>query len=127
MDASLRWHRTCQQPSARRSPMASAARPCVGARPMPKHAAVEIIRSNLLEHPAVKAWSELLPERIEPESVEILRERKGSAIYRLEGVGLAGSVVIAKRCRQADAVIEQTIYEEVLRHLPISVIHYYGF
>ena len=94
---------------------------------MSKHAAIEIIRTNLLEHPAVKAWSELRPGRIEPESVEILRERKGSAIYRLEGVGLRGASVIAKRCRHADAVIEQTIYEEVLPHLPVTAIHYYGF
>ncbi|MEW6232845.1 MAG: phosphotransferase [Chloroflexota bacterium] len=84
------------------------------------------MQTDLLAHPAVKAWRRLLPERVEPESVEILREKKKSAIYCLEGVGLAGSAVIAKRCRQADAVIEQTIYEEILPHLPITVVHYYG-
>lgn len=88
---------------------------------------IEIIRADLLEHPAVKAWAKLMPGRVEPERIEILREKKGSAIYRLEGVGLAGSAVIAKRCRQAGAVIEQTIYEEFLPHLPITGIHYYGF
>ena len=93
---------------------------------MPKHAPRELLQTDLLEHPAVKAWSRLLPERVEPESVEILREKKKSAICRLEGVGLAGSAVIAKRCEQADAVIEQTIYEEVLPRLPITAPYYYG-
>ncbi len=93
---------------------------------MSKQANNEIICANLREHPAVKAWSRLLPRRVEPERIEILREKKGSAIYRLEGVGLAGSAVIAKRCGQADAAVEQTIYEEVLPRLPITVIRYYG-
>jgi hypothetical protein len=93
---------------------------------VPKRATAEIIRTNLLAHPAVKAWSQLLPGRVEPERIEILRERKGSAIYRLEGVGPAGSAVIAKRCCQADAMLEQTIYEEVLPCLPITFIRYYG-
>ena len=93
---------------------------------MSKQANNEIISTNLLGHPAVKAWSQLLPRRVEPERIEILRERKGSAIYRLEGVGPAGSAVIAKRCRQADALLEQTIYEEVLPRLPITIICYYG-
>jgi hypothetical protein len=92
-----------------------------------KQANSEIISTNLLEHPAVKVWGQLLPGRVEPERIEILRERNGSGIYRLEGVGLAGSAIIAKRCRQSDAVIEQTIYEEVLPSLPITVIHYYGY
>jgi hypothetical protein len=93
---------------------------------MPKHAPRELLQTDLLEHPAIKAWSRLLPERVEPESVEILREKKKSAIYRLEGVGLAGSAVIAKRCRQAAALIERTIYEEVLPRLPITSLYYYG-
>lgn len=34
------------------------------------------MRTDLLEHPAVKAWIELRPDRVEPESIEILdRER----------------------------------------------------
>ena len=88
---------------------------------------MEIIRTDLFEHPAVKAWSELLPGRVEPESIEILHEHKKSAIYRLEGVGPRGAAVVAKRCRTASALIERTIYEEVLPHLPISTLHYYGF
>ena len=94
---------------------------------MSKNATLEIVRTNLLEHPAVRAWSKLLPGRVEPESVEILQERQKSAVYRLHGVGPGGSTVIAKRCERATALIERTIYEEVLPHLPITALHYYGF
>jgi len=88
---------------------------------------MEIMRTDLFEHPAVKAWSELLPGRVEPESIEILKEHRKSAVYRLTGVGPGGSAVIAKRCRMATALIERTIYEEILPHLPITALHYYGF
>lgn len=94
---------------------------------MPKRTTTEIIRTNLPEHPAVKAWRELRPTRIVPDSVEILHERKKSAVYRLEGVGPGGTPVIAKRCQTPTALIERTIYEEVLPHLPIPALHYYGF
>jgi Phosphotransferase enzyme family len=99
----------------------------MGAKPMPKRATIEILRTDLLEHPAVKAWRRLLPGRVEPESIEILGEWKNdSAVYRLEGVGPRGSTVVAKRCRTATALIERTVYEEVLPRLPISAPHYYG-
>src|SRR5205807_2214852 len=58
-------------------------------------------RSNLKTHPAVRAWCELYPHA-EPVSITPLRVRKRkSNVYRLEGVGQAGSAVIAKRCRTA--------------------------
>ncbi|MCI0628361.1 MAG: aminoglycoside phosphotransferase family protein [Acidobacteria bacterium] len=94
---------------------------------MSKHATIEILRTDLLAHPAVKVWSALQPERVEPECIEILRERKKSDIYRLKGVGLEGSAVIAKRCCTATALIERTIYKDILPHLPITTLHYYGF
>jgi hypothetical protein len=92
---------------------------------MPRRTPIEIIRTNLLEHPAVQAWGKLLPGRIEPESIEIIREYGKSAVYRLAGVGTGCSTVIAKRCQTA--LIERTIYEEVLPHLSIPALHYYGF
>jgi len=100
----------------------------MGAKPMPKDTAIEILRTDLLEHPAVKAWSTLQPERVEPEGIGILKERslRKSAVYRLDGVGSTSAAVIAKRCGQADAMIERTIYERVLPHLPITAPHYYG-
>lgn len=47
-------------------------------------------------------------------------------MYRLEGVGLQGSAVIAKRSRTAKAMLERTIYECVLPHLPGPTLSYYG-
>ncbi|MBV7336730.1 aminoglycoside phosphotransferase family protein [Chloroflexi bacterium TSY] len=38
-----------------------------------------------------------------------------------------GKAVIAKRCRRTIAAVERIIYEEVLPHLPIASLRYYGF
>jgi hypothetical protein len=43
-----------------------------------------IMQTNLLEHPAVKAWMRLQPDRVEPESIEILDSKKGAWI-KLQG------------------------------------------
>jgi len=81
--------------------------------------------SELFAHPAVVAWRRLWPELV-PVSVEELRERPSSAIYALAGLGPRGSAVIAKRSRAARAMVERTIYEEVLPDLPVSVPRFYG-
>src|SRR5881227_687937 len=84
-------------------------------------------RSNLKSHPAVRAWCELYPQ-LEPVSITLLRVRKKkSNVYRLEGVGQAGSGVIAKRCRTAVAQVERTVYEDILAGLTIPSLRYYGF
>src|SRR3989442_6053084 len=84
-------------------------------------------RSNLQSHPAVRAWCELYP-RVEPVSITPLRVRKRkSNVYRLEGVGQAGSAVIAKRCRSAVAQVERTVYEDILAGLTVPSLRYYGF
>jgi hypothetical protein len=93
---------------------------------MPEHIPRELLQTDTLEDLSVKAWSSLQPERVKPESVEILRKKRQWAVFRLVGVGLGSSAVIAKRCEQADALIEQAIYEEVLPRLPITVPYYYG-
>ena len=96
---------------------------------MPKQVPKVVIPTNLHEFPAIKAWRELRPELVQPDKIEILRGRKEMArrrAYRLAGVGPEGSAVIAKWCRRAKAVIEHTIYEEVLRYLPIPTLRYYG-
>jgi hypothetical protein len=80
-----------------------------------------------LEHPAVSAWRELRPERVEPERLEVLKgESRTTTVYRLVRVGKGDSAVIAKRCRRSTALIERTIYEEVLPNLPFPMLHYYG-
>jgi len=87
----------------------------------------EVLPENLLEHRAVQAWSRLQPERIKPEAIEILKLKNKSAVYRLAGVGPAGSAVIAKRCRTPTARIERMIHEEFVPHLSIAGLRCYGF
>jgi aminoglycoside phosphotransferase (APT) family kinase protein len=93
---------------------------------MSERATWKILGTNLREHPAVRAWSELRPAQVEPQAIWTQKERKKSAVYRLEGVGSGGSAVIAKRCKRETALLEGTIYKEILPHLPIPVVHYYG-
>lgn len=81
--------------------------------------------SGLFAHPAVVAWRRLWPELV-PESVEELRARPSSAIYALTGLGPHGSAVIAKRIPAPEAMIERTIYQEVLPDVPVSFPRFYG-
>src|SRR5881296_2207712 len=94
---------------------------------MSKRITREILPERLLEHRAVKAWSQLQPERVEPEGIEILKLKRKSAVYRLLGLGPNGSAVIAKRCPCRSAVIERRIYEEFLPPLPVPTLRCYGF
>jgi hypothetical protein len=93
----------------------------------PTRASSEIRHTSAEEHPAARAWRETQPGRGEPERIDTLKEAEKSAVYRLKGVGPGGSTVIAKRCRTTTALIERTVYEEILPHLPITALHYYGF
>jgi aminoglycoside phosphotransferase (APT) family kinase protein len=96
---------------------------------MDKIKRTKVLRTNLLEHPSVTAWNRLRPECVDPNRIVILRETKSSeaSVYRIDGVGLRGSAVIAKYNRTEIASIERTIYEGVLPHLPIPSLHYYGY
>jgi Phosphotransferase enzyme family len=96
---------------------------------MPNRVPKGVIPTNLHEFPAIKAWRELRPELVQPDKIEILKGHKVTArrsAYRLVGVGPEGSAVIAKRCRRAKALIEHTVYEEVLQYLPIPTLRCYG-
>ena len=75
---------------------------------------------------AFRAWSELRVGGREPTRVEILKDRNASHVYRLAGAGPDGSNVVAKRCLRAGALLERTIYQQVLRHLPVRSLRYYG-
>jgi hypothetical protein len=92
-----------------------------------KYDRAKILRVNLLEHPACKVWREFQPHRIQPNWIAVLKDKKKAAAYRLAGVGPTGSAIIAKRCCRTIAVIERTVYEEILRHIPVSKLRYYGF
>ena len=85
-----------------------------------------MMTSDLSEHPAIVAWRGLRPERMVPNSVEMLGARPHSTIYRLTGVGRDGTAVIAKRSPAPDAMIERAVYEEVLPDVPVSSPHFYG-
>jgi hypothetical protein len=86
-----------------------------------------LAETELVEHPAVKAWGRLRPERARPAGVETLRTKTKSVIYRLPGAGAGGSGVIAKRCLASGALVERTVYEEGLPRLPLPALRYYGF
>ena len=90
--------------------------------------AEEVLPANLAEHRAVKAWSRLEPERVEPETIDVLRlTRKKSAVYRMNGVGPTGAAVIAKRCRTTTASVERLIYEAVLAHPSLPALGWFAF
>jgi ATP-binding cassette subfamily B protein len=105
--------------------VADTTRPVLGSPPATPSSARER-RPNLKRHPAVHAWLQLSP-RAEPRGITPLRVRRSkNKVYRLEGVGRAGSTVIAKRCRKADALIERTVYEDILARLTVPSLRYYG-
>src|SRR5207244_4081301 len=82
---------------------------------------LETLPERLAEHRAVRAWAALNPDRVVPESIEVLKFKRlesKSAVYRLNGVAPDGSAVVAKRCRAVTASVERMIYEEFLPQVP---------
>jgi hypothetical protein len=81
----------------------------------------------LPDHVAVLAWSQLGPERVEPEGIEMLKRKRGkSEVYRLSGVGPNGTAVIAKRCPAGNAMVERLVHEELLGTLGLPTLRLYG-
>ncbi len=76
------------------------------------------------EYAAISAWARVSPESFEATSITLLHREKKSIVYRIESP--AGAAVIAKRCPKLTAALERTIYEEVLPHLPVTTLRYYG-
>jgi len=100
---------------------------------MVKREKTRIVEADLEEHPAYQAWGELQLGNTKPERIEILKEemdkhpqRIKRIVCRLVGVGSNGSSVIGKRCERDKALIENTVYEEILPQLPITSLNYYG-
>ncbi|PYJ99271.1 MAG: hypothetical protein DME23_09995, partial [Verrucomicrobia bacterium] len=95
---------------------------------MSRSVVTEVLPERLVEHRAVRAWSQLQPDRVEPTRIEILKlKRTKSAVYRLHGIGPDGGAVIAKRCRVATAEVERMIYQECLPRVAAPVLRCYGF
>jgi hypothetical protein len=86
---------------------------------------VEVWTDRLEDEPAVRAWRELSVGPA-PTRLELLRKRRKSVVYRLEGVGRDGSDVIAKRGLWQDAIDERAVYE-ALDELALPRLAYYGF
>src|SRR2546426_1050377 len=94
--------------------------------PIAGPAAVRERQATLMSHPAVHAWRQLYPHS-EPHRIAPLRVRqRKNKVYRLEGAGGAGTAVIAKRSRKADALIERTVYEEIFPRITVPSLRYYG-
>jgi hypothetical protein len=96
---------------------------------MLNHGFPKTVPADLLASLAVEAWKALRPGSDAPARIDILKGpkepgRRGA--YRLGGAGPEGAPVIAKCCRPAKAWVEQTIYVEVLPHLPLPTPRYYG-
>jgi len=84
------------------------------------------LRNHIADHAAVSAWVGLGGARPLPRRIDVLKTGKKGAVYRLHGVGRGGAPVIAKRCRLEKAVIERTVYENVLPELPLPTLQYHG-
>jgi Ser/Thr protein kinase RdoA (MazF antagonist) len=86
--------------------------------------------SDSVPHPAVQAWRRVCPKAGDPNFVEVVQEvKKGtsrSCIYRLTDIGCQRASVIAKKCIAQNAHVERTIYEDILSHLPVSRLVFYG-
>jgi thiamine kinase-like enzyme len=82
--------------------------------------------TDVLAHPAVRAWSLLNHGRTEPEKIETLKAKRKSRVYRLVGVGGDGSNVIAKCCSRGRLELEHAIHTRVLPRLPTTHLQSYG-
>jgi hypothetical protein len=94
---------------------------------MSKLPTTEVMPERLVEHRAVRAWSQLKAAQVEPERIDILKLKNKSAVYRLAGVGRNATSVVAKRCHRATGLIERLIHEEFLTRLPLPALRCYGF
>jgi len=87
---------------------------------------VELVGSNLSEHPAALAWNKLRHKGAEPSEIQVLKKRIKSTVYRLADAGPGGSAVIAKIFRRPVALHERFVYEKLLCNLPIAIPNFYG-
>jgi hypothetical protein len=62
------------------------------------------------DHPAVRAWRQVAPQRA-PAAVEQIQRRRRSQVYRIRW---SGGSAIAKRCRRHMAAVEQAAYRLAL-------------
>lgn len=94
---------------------------------MPKHKPLPVLRTGLDEHAATKAWLAFSRTSRPPSEIHVLQEVKKAGVYRLSGVGGDGTAVIAKRRVYTAALTEIIIHSEILPHLPVSQLEFYGW
>ncbi len=92
---------------------------------MSKHQSSIVIRTNVAEHPACRAWSQLDIGNI-PQEVIMLKKEEKKLVCRLPGIAFAGGNIIAKRTHRKIAERERKIYEIVLPKLPLRSLQFYG-
>src|SRR3989475_2755939 len=85
-----------------------------------------VVSGKLAWHPAVAAWRQLAPDAPDPAGIEVLRRGKKSTTYRLVEPTPGGASITAQRACMAKALMERTVYEEILPHLPVTSPRYYG-
>lgn len=86
---------------------------------------VRVFTDEVHERAVVRAWSSLGEGKKLPARVELLRRRNKSVVYRIPGVGIDGTDVIAKKCWIASAQVERNVYER-LAGREAELLHYYG-
>ncbi|HEY1304745.1 MAG TPA: phosphotransferase [Vicinamibacterales bacterium] len=87
----------------------------------------EVMTERLQEHPALQAWSQVHSHPLMPASIEVLKHKRKSAVYRLNGAGLDGAAIIAKRCPHATGLVEHLIYTALLPCIPVRPLRCHGF
>lgn len=82
----------------------------------------------MCQHPATEAWTRLHPNGVEPSQNDLIKKKNRSFVCRLVAVGPDNSDIIAKRREREKAIVECTIYEEILPQIGIdNGIHFFGF
>jgi hypothetical protein len=59
--------------------------------------------------------------------VRKLQEKTKGAVYRLDGAGIDGSAIVAKRSSPARILQERAVYEQILPALDVPTVRYFGF
>jgi len=79
-------------------------------------------------HPAVRSWHLLGPQS-EPRDVEVIKEKKTSAVYRLVFDGARPSVIAKRRAGESGTALatEQGIYDAVLARMSAPALRCEGF
>jgi len=85
-----------------------------------------VLTEGLDEHDAVTAWRQLHGRSAVPDSIQILKYKRKSAVYRLNGAGPGGTPIIAKRCGQTTGLVEQMVYDELLPLVAARSLRCYG-